>query len=114
MHEYPVVQRIIKIAEEAARESKARKILRINLVVGELSGFIGDSIRMYYDVLSKGSAAEGAEINIKIVKPELECASCGKIFEKKGRSFKCPACGGDAVLTGKGREFYVESVDIET
>lgn len=115
MHEYPVAQSIIKIAGEAAAANGAKKIKRINLVVGELSGFIGDSIRMYFEVLSKGSPAEGAEITISEVKPGLKCASCGLEFEKRdSRSFQCPACGGDATLTGRGREFYVESVDIET
>ncbi len=114
MHEYPVTQRIVKIAEEAARNNSARRIKRINLVVGELSGFIGGSIRMYFEVLSRGSIAEGAEITIRTVKPELKCSVCGKVFVKEDRSFECPACGGEAILTDKGREFYVESVDIET
>ncbi len=114
MHEYPVTQRIIKIAEETAKASGARKIISINLVVGELSGFVGDSIRMYFEVLSRGSITEGARITIKSIKPGLKCTVCGRDFDKEDLSFQCPFCGGDAVLTGKGREFYVESLDIET
>jgi hydrogenase nickel incorporation protein HypA/HybF len=113
MHEYPVAKRIIRIAEEAAKSHGAARVKRINIVAGELSGFIGESIKMYFDMLSRGSAAQGAEINVKTVRPTLKCSACGMTFDMKS-GFSCPSCGGDARLTGAGREFYVESIDIET
>ncbi len=114
MHEYPVAQKIIEIAEETAKKNSAVKIKRINIVVGELSGFIGESIQMYFDILARGTSAEGAIISVKSVRPRLKCTSCGLSFEMSGRSFMCPSCGGGAVLTEAGREFYIESIDIET
>jgi hydrogenase nickel incorporation protein HypA/HybF len=114
MHEYPVAQRIIQVAEETSKKNGAAKIKRINIVAGELSGFIGESMQMYFDILSKGSAAEGALINVKSVKPMLECRGCGIVFEMKDRSFNCPSCGKDGSLTQTGREFYIESIDLET
>ena len=52
MHEYSITQQIVKIAEDNARSHGASKIERISLVVGELSGFIGESIQMYFDILN--------------------------------------------------------------
>ncbi len=114
MHEYPVTRRILEVALKTAREKKAYKVNRVNLVIGELSGFIGESIQMYFDILSKGSPAEGAKITVKSIKPKLKCTSCGTHFEREGYSFTCPVCGKEGVLSETGREFYIESIDIET
>ncbi|MBZ9689107.1 hydrogenase maturation nickel metallochaperone HypA [Clostridium estertheticum] len=52
MHEYSITCEIIRIAECNARENGALKILKIGIVIGEYSGFIGESIQMYFDVIS--------------------------------------------------------------
>ncbi len=112
MHEYPVTLEIVRIAEKTARE-KGGKVRAIHLVVGEDSGFIGESIQMYFDVISEGTLCEGARLTIKDVKPMMKCDACGKLFERKRFSFSCPFCGGDGSPTEVGKEFYIESVDLE-
>ena len=112
MHEYPVTLEIVRIAEKTARE-KGGKVRAIHLVVGEDSGFIGESIQMYFDVISEGTLCEGATLTIKDVKPMMKCDSCGKLFERKRFSFSCPYCGGDGSPTEVGKEFDIESVDLE-
>lgn len=59
MHEYPVTLEIVRMAEKTARE-KGGIVKAIHLVVGEDSGFIGESIQMYFDVISEGTLCEGA------------------------------------------------------
>lgn len=114
MHEYSITQQIVKIAEENAKNHGAVRIERISLVVGELSGFIGESIQMYFDILAKGTLAEGAQLDISYVKPQLKCAKCNSYFYRKRFSFKCPECGGMGVPTEIGKEFYVKDIDICT
>lgn len=112
MHEYPVTLEIVRIAENTARE-KGGTVKAIHLVVGEDSGFIGESIQMYFDVISEGTLCEGALLTIKDIKPLMKCDSCGHLFERKRFSFTCPFCGGDGSPTDIGKEFYIESVDLE-
>ncbi len=113
MHELPITQRIIKIAEEHARRANARRVTRVKLVVGDYSGFIGDSIQMYFDIISIGTIVEGAEIEIRKVKPLLLCSVCGELFERKLFSFECPKCGGDGGPSEIGKEFYIDTIEIE-
>lgn len=112
MHEYPVTLEIVRIAENTARE-KGGTVKAIHLVVGEDSGFIGESIQMYFDVISEGTLCEGALLTIKDIKPLMKCDRCGRLFERKRFSFTCPFCGGDGSSTDIGKEFYIESVDLE-
>lgn len=114
MHEYPITQQILKIAENSARENHAQKVVKISLVVGEMSGFIGDSIQMYFDIISKGTMAEGAALEIQYIKPKLKCERCGTYFERKRFSFECPECGHSGVPTEIGKEFYVKEIEIAT
>lgn len=113
MHELPITQNIIKIAEEHARRANARRVTRVNLVVGDYSGFIGDSIQMYFDIISKGTVVEGATIEIKHVKPKLRCESCNQLFERKPFSFECPLCKGQGVPSEVGKEFYIDTIEVE-
>jgi hydrogenase nickel incorporation protein HypA/HybF len=112
MHEYPVTVQIVDIASETARKNNGH-VRRIDLVVGEDSGFIGESIQMYFDVVAEGTLCEGAQFFIVDVKPQLRCDSCGNLFERKRFSFQCPFCGGDGSPTEIGKEFYVKSVELE-
>ncbi|MEI8216801.1 MAG: hydrogenase maturation nickel metallochaperone HypA [Eubacteriales bacterium] len=113
MHEYPITQQIIKLAEKHAVEAGASKVTKVELVVGDYSGFIGDSIQMYFDIISEGSLCEGAEIEIIRVKPKLKCESCGEIFERVIFSFECPKCAGQGGPTDIGKEFYIENIYVE-
>ncbi|MDD7381045.1 MAG: hydrogenase maturation nickel metallochaperone HypA, partial [Succiniclasticum sp.] len=113
MHEYPVTVRIVEIAEETAEKRKA-KVRRIDLVVGKDSGFIGESIQMYFDIVAEGTRCEGAKLFIEGVEPRLRCTQCGELFARRLYSFACPSCGGEGEPTAIGKEFYIKSMELET
>ncbi|MEE3380796.1 MAG: hydrogenase maturation nickel metallochaperone HypA [Succiniclasticum sp.] len=112
MHEYPVTLEIVRIASETAREKHGR-VRAIHLVVGEDSGFIGASIQMYFDIIAEGTPCAGATLTIRDVKPKMRCDKCGRLFERKRFSFTCPWCGGAGSPTEIGKEFYIDTVDLE-
>lgn len=113
MHEYAVTQNIVDIAVGEAESAGAKKITEIRLVIGELSSIIDESVSMYFEIISKGTAAEGARLVFRKVPAGLVCKSCCRKFSKSGSSFECPECGCDGSLTGEGKEFYIESLEVE-
>ncbi len=113
MHEYPITQQIIKMAEARAVEVGSPRVHTVSLVVGDQSGFIGDSIQMYFDIIAQGTRCEGAVLSITSVKPKLHCTACDTLFYRKAFSFACPDCGLDGEPTEIGKEFYIASIDVE-
>jgi len=113
MHEFGVTENIVNIALAKAGEAKASKVVQINLVVGELSGFVPDCIQFYFDSLSKETIAEGAILHFQSVPTQLRCRDCGTIFQPQDTVWVCPKCGGRSVEIFKGRELYIESLEVE-
>jgi hydrogenase nickel incorporation protein HypA/HybF len=113
MHELGVTQNILQIALEHAQKAGAKKIRSINLVIGDLSGVIDESVQFYFDFVSKETMAEGAKVVFKKVPVRFRCRACGKEFDFQGEDWACPGCQspGPEILTG--REFFMESIEVE-
>ncbi len=57
MHEQSIVESLLALAIENAEKAKASKILRIYLVVGELSGVVEESVDFYFSIPGKDTIA---------------------------------------------------------
>lgn len=114
MHELSVTQSVLDIVLRHAMQSHARRVLGINLVIGELTGFVDDSIQFYFDFMSKDTAAQGAKLNFERIPVQVRCNTCGhKYIPPDSRLWACPECealGGEII---SGREFSVASIEIE-
>lgn len=113
MHELPVTEEILRIVTRHAIEAQAQRITHIHLVIGELASFIDDSIQFYFDLLSPQTLAQGAQLHFHRVETRFRCRQCETEFSPEGRDWTCPTCGalGGDVIAGK--EFYVESIEVE-
>jgi hydrogenase nickel incorporation protein HypA/HybF len=114
MHELPVTQGILDVALEAARGAGAGRILAINLVIGDLSSIIDDSVQFYFDILSRDTAAAGAALRFERPPAEASCLDCGHRLEATiPLTPVCPACGSVRLAITGGREFRVESIEVD-
>jgi len=112
MHEYPITQRIIEIAEEFAIKNEINEVKVINLVVGDYCGYVASSIELYFEIIAEGSLCEKAKLNIERIMPMLKCNQCGELFKRKPFSFQCPYCEGEGSPTEIGKEFYIKSIEV--
>ncbi|HIE38842.1 MAG TPA: hydrogenase maturation nickel metallochaperone HypA [Anaerolineae bacterium] len=113
MHELPVTQSLLEIALRHAEEAGARRIVQLNVVIGELASIVDDSVQFYWDIISRGTIAEGAQLHFERMPGLLRCVACGHTFPLNGRDYDCPACGGSQVLPVGGDEFRLESIEVE-
>ncbi|ADH61309.1 hydrogenase nickel insertion protein HypA [Thermoanaerobacter mathranii subsp. mathranii str. A3] len=113
MHELSVTQSLVDMVLEEAQKREIKKVTKVTIVIGELTGLESESIQFYFGVLSENTVAEGAELVFKKIKAQFKCGQCGNIFERVNFTFNCPVCGSTGVLVDKGKEFYIESIEVE-
>ena len=113
MHEYHEAIHIIEHAMEQAMAEGKEKVTKINLVIGQDSGYSGDTIRLHFEDAAKGTICEGAEISVRPVRAMLKCPACGEMFVRKPFHFDCPHCGALGEPCEVGREMSIESIEAE-
>lgn len=113
MHELFATQAILEKALAEAAGEHATRITDLHLVVGALSSYADDSVRFYWDEISKGSIAEGARLHFRRVPAELQCMACFTPYRPEADEIRCPSCGSSGAKILAGEEFYLESLDVE-
>lgn len=113
MHELPVTQSLLKLAVEHAEAAEAACVTDIYIEIGQLSSYVDDSIQFYWDLISKGTVAQGARLHFHRVPMELECFDCATCFRPTGASFECPECKSDRVKVVSGDVFQLVGLDVE-
>jgi len=114
MHELPISQNILKIALRYGTQSEAKRITDLYLVIGQLSSVIDESIQFYWPIVSEGTIAEEARLHFKRIPAQLECSLCGTKFALiDGQLTTCPECDSSKIKILTGKEFQLESIQIE-
>jgi len=113
MHELSVTQSVLDIALAHAERAGAKRVLLIDLVIGDLASILDDSVQFYWEMIAKGTPAEGAKLRFTRLPLELRCTDCGCIFSPDADSFGCPACQSSRVRVHQGEELRVESIEVE-
>ena len=113
MHELAITQSMFDIVLKQAEQVKAKKVTKINLVIGEMTGVVSDCIQFYMDFLSKGTVAEGVAVSVTSVPPTAKCLTCSNSFTVKELEWTCPHCGGASLEITGGKELFVESIEVD-
>lgn len=108
-----VTESLLEIALRHAREAEAGRITDLFLVIGELSSVIDDSVQFYWDIVSEGTAAQGATLHFRRIPAEMACQECAETYDPKA-NLTCPACGSSNVRIVSGQEFYLEAIEVSS
>ncbi len=113
MHELGVTESIAGIVLRHANMNGARRVLKVNIKLGELTGIVDRYVSFYWDMVTKDTVAQGAELNFVKVPTVAYCNRCREEFRIEEYDLTCPRCGEVASDIISGREFVVESIEIE-
>lgn len=114
IHELSITENILETVLQKAREHKAKKIIKINLKIGEMTMVVPDCIRFYFEILSKGTVAEGAALEAVEIPLTAQCKNCAKKFAVENYVFRCPYCKSPNVEIISGRELFIESIEVDS
>ena len=110
MHELGITRSIVAIVAEHAA---GRKVTRVALDVGRLSGLMSEAIRFSFDVVAEGTSVEGAQLEIRDIDGRGRCRKCQTEFTTPQLYTPC-VCGSRDVERLAGEELKVREFEFET
>jgi len=112
VHEISIMSGVIETCQLEALKSRAGRITRISLSVGEKAGVLIDSLRFAFEIAVLDSMAEKAVLDIEVIPFMGECTYCGLKYHSPEGSLICSRCGGFARLIS-GRELVINSIEVD-
>lgn len=113
MHEMALAEGIVDIALDYAKRNDATKIREVGLLIGEMSGVEVESLSFSFDMLTRGTIADGAKLVIENVPLIGKCVKCGESYHIKNYDFWCPKCENGVLETVSGREMQVKYLEVD-
>ena len=65
MHEMALAQSMLEIVERTARDNGGGRVTLVRIEIGALSHVEPEALRFGFDVMTRGSLAEGARLDIR-------------------------------------------------
>lgn len=112
MHEMSLMESVIEIVCDTARQNGASAVKSIRLDVGVLSHVNPDSLLFCYEAVRHGTIAEQAALVINRVAGEGWCLDCGKTVPLEERFGACPDCGRYRVQMTAGDELKIRDMEV--
>lgn len=134
MHEWALAKGVISTAVSVAEDNDAENISKIKIKIGDLQQVEREIFELALEETSKGTLAEGSEMEIERESATLECRACGEEWEfEKSKDelsdeeaesihflpdlahtyIRCPNCNSPDFKIKKGRGVWLDSVELE-
>jgi len=113
MHEVAIMTEALRMAEDSAKAAGARRILKLRLRIGALSGVVPDALRFAFDVVCQGTLAAGAILEIEAVAAACWCPTCEAEYACGDFFSECPRCHNLSGDLRRGREMDIADVELE-
>jgi hydrogenase nickel incorporation protein HypA/HybF len=114
MHEMGLALQIVEIAKASIPEElRDARVERVNLKVGKMAAVVPASLRFCFEVITRNTALEGAELSMEEVPVVARCRDCRHEWTLEGPVFRCPACESGDVEMVSGRELDIVSIEVE-
>ena len=112
MHEMSLADGVLQIVEDAARSQGFSQVTAVRLEIGRLSSVEPEALRFCFDVVVRGSLAEGARLEIVDIPGTGWCLQCRETVPVKALYDSCPRCGSSQVQPTGGTELRVRDLEV--
>jgi len=113
MHEMSLCESVLRIIESEAPAQGFSRVTRVCLQIGRLACVEVEAMRFGFDVVTAGSLAAGARLDIERVPGRAWCRACDAEVEVTGRFDPCPRCGGCPLEITRGEELRIKELEVE-
>lgn len=112
MHEMSLCESLVAAIEESARSDGFRRVYAVRLAVGRFAGVEVEALRFCFDVVARGSVADGAALTIVEEPGTAWCFGCGDTVPLAGRLDPCPVCGGERLVPNGGTDMRIKDLEV--
>jgi hydrogenase nickel incorporation protein HypA/HybF len=109
MHELSITCSIVEAVTAAA---DGRKVSRVIIEIGKLSGVMPDAIAFCFPEVARGTELDAARLDIRRIDGSARCERCGMEFATPDLLTACP-CGSLQFKRLTGEELNIKSVELE-
>ena len=100
------------ILDAVERRAAGRQVTRVRVRVGALHRVVEPALDQAFSVVSEGTVAAGAAVDLVVVPATVSCADCGHQAEATDVLAVCAACGGADLEVAGGDELVLESIQL--
>lgn len=113
MHEVSLCERVVQILEQEASNQAFSRVNLVRLEIGTLAGVEVEAMRFGFDVVTRGTIADGATLEI-IYQPAIAwCLQCSKRVSIQQRYDPCPDCGLFQLQVIQGDDMRIKDLEVE-
>ncbi len=113
MHEMSLNEGVLQVLQDHAKSQGFARVKTVWLEIGELSGVEIEAMRFGFDVVMKGSLADGAKLEIIRVPGQAWCMPCEKSVQVTQLFEACPDCGSYQLQVTGGDQMQIKELEVE-
>ena len=113
MHEMSLAENVLQIIEDAAHTGQFQRVRTVVLEIGALAAVEPDAMRFCFDAVTRGSIAEGAQLEIVETPGAGRCTACGATLVLLEPYGLCPECGSGRIEIMSGKQMRVMDLNVE-
>ncbi len=113
MHEMSLNEGVLQVLQDHAKSQGFARVKTVWLEIGELSGVEIEAMRFGFDVVMKGSLADGAKLEIIRVPGHAWCMPCEKSVQVAQLFEACPDCGSYQLQVTSGDQMQIKELEVE-
>jgi hydrogenase nickel incorporation protein HypA/HybF len=113
MHEFSIAESLIGVATEEARRAGATRVGKLTCRIGVIQQVDDLLMHQAFELVSRGTVCEGAELCIERTFMRALCPVCGERFQVQVDDWRCPDCGAEGENLEGGDELQLLSLEAE-
>ncbi|HET6751561.1 MAG TPA: hydrogenase maturation nickel metallochaperone HypA [Actinomycetes bacterium] len=111
MHELGFGEAILDAVE---RRAAGRRVTRVRVRVGALHRVVEPALDQAFSLVSSGTVADGAAVDLVVVPVRVRCLGCGHRAEAGDALAVCAECGGTDLELEGGDDLVLESIELDS
>ncbi|MET0384330.1 MAG: hydrogenase maturation nickel metallochaperone HypA [Polyangiales bacterium] len=112
MHELSLAGGILQLVEDSAQREGFRRVSKLRVEAGALSGVDVHALRFALDAIKRGTLLDAAEVTIEQPAGRAYCFDCGQDVPLASRGEACPSCGSYRLQPTSGIQLRVLDMSV--